>query len=100
MNLLFPKANLLSGANGAGKTSVFSAIELAMTGTVRKQHLVPNDPADQAEVSLMLCTDKERIEVHKVFTSQEKKQREAKWYKNRAENRTAEQLNALFLFSL
>ncbi len=96
MNLLFPKANLLSGANGAGKTSVFSAIELAMTGTVRKQHPVPNDPADQAEVSLMLCTDKERIEVHKVFTSQEKKQREAKWYKNRAENRTAEQLNALF----
>lgn len=96
LNLSFPKANLLSGANGAGKTSIFSAIELAMTGTVRKQHPAPNDPADQAEVSLTLCTDKERIEVHKISTAQEKKQREAKWYNNRAENRTAEQLNALF----
>lgn len=96
INLSFPKANLLSGTNGAGKTSVFSAIELAMTGTVRKQHPVPEDPADQAEVSLMFDTNKGEIEVHKVLTAQKKKQREAKWYKNRAENRTADQLNTLF----
>lgn len=96
VNLSFLKVNLLSGANGAGKTSVFSAIELAMTGTVRKQRPVPNDPAEQAEVSLMLCTDKGGIKIHKASTAQEKKQREAKWYKNRAENRTAEQLSTLF----
>lgn len=96
VNLSFSKANLLSGANGAGKTSIFSAIELAMTGTVRKQHPVPNDPAEQTEVSLMLYTNEGKIEVHKASTAQEKKQREAKWYKNRAENRTTEQLNALF----
>lgn len=96
INLSFPKANLFSGANGAGKTSVFSAIELAMTGTVRKQHPVLNDPADQAEVSLTLCTDRKKVEIHKISTAREKKQREAKWYKNRAENRTPDQLNVLF----
>lgn len=96
INLSFPKVNLFSGTNGSGKTSVFSAIELAMTGAVRKQHPVPEDPADQAEVSLMFRTNKGEIEVQKVFTAQQKKQREAKWYKNRAENRTAEQLNTLF----
>lgn len=96
VNLSFPKANLLSGANGAGKTSVFSAIELAMTGTVRKQQPDPDDPAEQADVSLVLRADGEALEIHKAVTPQEKKRREAKWYKNRAENRRQEQLNVLF----
>ena len=96
VNLLFSKVNLLSGSNGAGKTSVLSAIELAMTGTVRKQHPVLNDPAEQADVSLTLRESNGEIEVHKSSNPQEKMHREVRWYKSRLENRTTEQLNVLF----
>lgn len=90
------KANLLAGPNGAGKTSVFSAIELAMTGSVQKQCKVPHDPTEKSDVSVRLQRNQDAISIYKASTPGEKKEREAKWYSSRAENRTAEQLNVLF----
>lgn len=96
LDFTFPQVTLLSGANGSGKTSVLSAIELAMTGSVRKQHRTPGDRADQADVSLKLRTAAATKEIHKPESAKDKKNRETLWYNNRAENRTAEQLNVSF----
>ena len=67
-----------------------------MTGSVRKQHRTPGDRADQADVSLELRTAAETKEIHKPESARDKKNRETLWYNNRAENRTAEQLNVSF----
>ena len=95
LDITFPRANLLAGSNGTGKTSVFSAIELAMTGSVKKQQKA-HDPAEKADVVLELSRGLQKEAVRKVLTAAEKKERETKWYRSRVEKRTAPQLNEQF----
>lgn len=97
-DLLLPckKVNLFSGANGSGKTSVLSAIELAITGSVLKQRPDASDETEQADVVLSLRIDDKIQPCRKPVTAAQKKDREAFWYNNRSEFRTGEQLNSLF----
>lgn len=92
----FQTVNLLYGLNGAGKTSLLSAIELAMTGGIRsfskaKDEAVP-DVTLKAEING--CEQ----ELHPARTDMEKKQRERRFYKSRDSNanRAASQLQNLF----
>lgn len=89
------KANLLVGANGAGKTSVLSAIELAMTGFVRKQRRDDSDTSDLADVFVKLRFAAESKEKSKPLSLDERRQRAVKWY-NYTDNCATESLNSLF----
>ena len=87
--------NLLYGPNGTGKTSVLSAIELAMTGEVRS-FTDMEDISTEAEVVLSAAVDGYTVELHPPRKTAEKKDRERQFYKSRNTNRPAPQLQNLF----
>lgn len=87
--------NLLYGPNGTGKTSVLSAIELAMTGEIRSLTDL-EDTSAEAEVALSAAVDGRTVELRPPREAAEKKERERQFYKSRNTNRTAPQLQNLF----
>lgn len=92
----FRTVNLLYGLNGAGKTSLLSAIELAVTGEIRSLSKAKDETVP--DVILKVKTDGCEQELHPASTDMEKKQRERRFYKSRDlnSNRTAPQLQNLF----
>ena len=95
LNISFSQANLFVGANGAGKTSVLSAIELALTGSVLKQKEMTTDAADEADVSVILTVDANTKKESRPKTYDEKQRREMLWY-NHNESHALNRLNSLF----
>lgn len=96
LDMEFKKVNLLVGANGTGKTSILSAIELAMTGHIRKQKEDASDMADYTDVSICLAfTDNQEEKLLRPVTPEEKKQRTLLWY-DYAGNSTWKKLNSLY----
>lgn len=91
----FQTVNLLYGLNGAGKTSVLSAIELAMTGEIRSLTVAEHASAE-TEIGLVAKIDGRTVELHPPREPAEKKDRERQFYKSRNTNRTAPQLQNLF----
>lgn len=91
----FQTVNLLYGPNGTGKTSVLSAIELAMTGEIRSFADLKGTRAE-AGVVLSAEVDGCMVELSPPQDAAEKKERERQFYKSRNTNRTAPQLQNLF----
>lgn len=89
------KFNLLFGANGTGKTSVLSAIELAFTGKVYKPERDTVDNANQADVELTILKQ-DRKETLKKPNSLEEEIRESEWYNSHNEKIKGSRLNPLF----
>jgi len=94
-NIPFQHVNLLYGPNGSGKTSVLSAIELAMTGEIRGI-TTEKDPSTQAKVALAAEIDNNEQKLCPPGKAAEKKERARKFYSNRNNNRDAPQLQNLF----
>lgn len=91
----FQSVNLLYGLNGSGKTSLLSAIELALTGEVRSLQ----DNVLQAMSALPLLdveVDGRTEKLSPPRKDAEKKERERQFYRSRSTNRTHPQLQNLF----
>lgn len=91
----FQSVNLLYGLNGSGKTSVLSAIELAMTGGIRSL-ADTEDTSAETEVMLTIEVDGRTADLHPPRETAEKKIRERQFYNSRNTNRTAPQIQNLF----
>lgn len=76
-NIPFQHVNLLYGPNGSGKTSVLSAIELAMTGEIRGI-TTGKDPSTQAKVALAVEIDNNEQKLCPPGKAAEKKERAQK----------------------
>lgn len=91
--LHFSRVNLLSGSNGAGKTSILQAIELVMTGEIRTENGNPSPEEALAQLYLIynggniLSTPADRSVM---------RTRESSWYMNRESTRTKPKLNDAF----
>lgn len=91
----FQAVNLLYGLNGSGKTSLLSAIELALTGDIRSftgdtARAVPARPILAAEI------DGRTVELAPLLKDAEKKEREQQFYRSRSNGRLQPQLQNLF----
>lgn len=81
----FGDVNLFSGSNGSGKTSILEAVELIMTGEIRKNNkgsvegeLYKNDLYSKSTIKLT-----NGIDIQIPYDSREKKERECELYQNR-----------------
>lgn len=90
------KFNLLFGANGTGKTSVLSAIELSITGTIYKLKKYPNDSVEQANVVLTFSKQGKEITLEKPCQDSQVRAREREWYNSHGNDSTVFKLNSLF----
>ena len=95
LSVPFAPVNLLFGANGSGKTSVLSAIELGMTGEVR---VTPSASLTYPGTDIVISADTNGapVRLHPPRKAAEMKRLERQWYKNRNTNRPGVQLNSLF----
>jgi len=96
--LEFGDVNLLFGANGSGKTSILEAIELVMTGQIRKNNTgeIDNDIYYndlKSDITLQMEGDET---VHIPNDIRERKSRESRFYQNRQGTRQKEKLNKAF----
>lgn len=93
----FQAVNLLYGANGSGKTSLLSAIELAITGDVRGPSAVAdgNRPTS-SDVVLTAEMDSSNMVLYPPREAKEKKRLEEELYQGRNTKRLAPQLQNLF----
>lgn len=95
----FQNVNLLYGLNGSGKTSMLSAIELAMTGEVRSlmEDAAQTAPT-QAKPILLAEVNGRSVELRPPSKPAEKKERERQFYVYRSQNanRFGSQLKNLF----
>lgn len=97
-NIEFGKVNLLSGANGSGKTSLLEAIELVMTGEIRKKSkseknhaLVEQDINSNIQ---LIMNDGTTMSIPK--TAAKRKEQESRLYQNRTGKRDGDKLNNVF----
>lgn len=92
----FGKANLLTGANGSGKTSILEAIELAMTGEVRKSNKKGALGSNEVDTEIELIVN-DGLSIKIPEDAREKKKRESWWYKRSSEDvRSGPMLNDSF----
>ena len=79
---VFPceKFNLLFGDGGTGKTSVLSAIELCITGSIYKPQKYAEDSASQSKVSLSVLEQDGTTIIEKPQSPRQIRARERKWY--------------------
>lgn len=93
----FRTVNLLYGTNGSGKTSILSAIELAVTGDVRGPSAMAdgNRPVS-SNVVLNAEMNGSTIALHPPREAREKKRLEEELYQGRSTKRLAPQLQSLF----
>lgn len=101
--LEFARINLLEGSNGAGKTSVLEAIELAFTGKILRDELAgrsgPADPdgAEQWDGRLLLADGERELTLSGMPDAGEQRLRQSYFYRQRTRERVrATQLNRLF----
>lgn len=93
-NVFATKAvNLLSGANGTGKTTLLQAIESVFTGEVRIGS--NNKTEEDAKTGISIEYNNYKI-LKPSNKSTEKKKRESFWYNNRAGTNTKVNLNDAF----
>ena len=96
-NIPFQKVNLLYGFNGSGKTSLLSAIELALTGEVRSlQRDALQSDSIHAYPILLAEVDGRSVALPPPLKPAKKKEREQQFYRMRGTNRTQPQLQNLF----
>lgn len=98
---IFPceKFNLLFGDGGTGKTSVLSAIELCITGSVYKPPKYTEDSSNQSKVSLSVLKQDETTIIEKPQSSRQIRARERKWYNcynEESKGTMGTRLNSLF----
>lgn len=93
ITLNFPRVCLFCGPNGVGKTSILEAIELAMTGGVRKSS---KNPSKDRPVKLLVKTDSETATISSKFDLPERKRREEEWYACHSDSWQRSQLPSLF----
>ncbi|WP_129724461.1 LuxR C-terminal-related transcriptional regulator [Xylanivirga thermophila] len=94
----FGDVNLLFGANGSGKTSILEAIELVMTGEIRKNNTgdIDNDIYyNDLKSEITLQMEGNEI-MHIPNNARERKLRESRFYQNRQGTRQKERLNKAF----
>lgn len=96
--LEFGDVNLLFGANGSGKTSILEAIELVMTGQIRKNNTgeIDNDIYYNDLKSNITLQMESNETVHIPNDVRERKSRESRFYQNRQGTRQKEKLNKAF----
>lgn len=96
--LEFGDVNLLFGANGSGKTSILEAIELVMTGQIRKNDRgeIDNDIYYNDLKSNITLQMENNETVHIPNDVRERKSRESRFYQNRQGTRQKEKLNKTF----
>ena len=94
----FGDVNLLSGANGSGKTSILEAIELVMTGQIRKNNTgeIDNDIYCNDLKSDITLQMEGNETVYIPNDIRERKSRESRFYQNRQGTRQKEKLNKAF----
>lgn len=90
------KFNLLYGATGTGKTSILSAIELCVTGSVYKPGKREEDIAEKSNVVLTLSNQGEETTLKKPANHIQTRKREADWYHYQNKDSTVSMLNSLF----
>ncbi|WP_158289528.1 AAA family ATPase [Paenibacillus flagellatus] len=93
----FARINLLEGANGAGKTSVLEAIELAFTGKILRDEMAGRDGAEPWDGGLTLAVgDREEL-LDALPGPSERRERQSRFYRHRDRERVRNtQLNQLF----
>jgi len=94
----FGDVNLLFGSNGSGKTSILEAIELVMTGQIRKNNTgeIDNDIYYNDLKSDITLQMEGNETVHIPNDIRERKSRESLFYQNRQGTRQKEKLNKAF----
>ena len=93
----FSKVNLLTGANGTGKTSILQAIELVMTGEIRTDSKGATSDESGSQISIEYDNGETLlIPSDTPVGRSEKKQRESLWYHNRDNLRAQNKLNNAF----
>lgn len=95
----FTDVNLFFGANGSGKTSLLEAIELIMTGQIRKNNTgdIDNDFYNDdlsSSISLQMKNNNKIMYIPNDIS--ERKSRESVYYQNRQGARQKEKLNKEF----
>jgi energy-coupling factor transporter ATP-binding protein EcfA2 len=97
-NIEFGKVNLLSGANGSGKTSLLEAIELVMTGEIRKKSKSEKNHAlvEQDINSNIQLIMNDGTTMRIPTTAAKRKEQESKLYQNRTGKRDRDKLNNVF----
>lgn len=95
----FTGVNLLDGNNGAGKTSILEAIELIITGEIRKTSSLNESLEKDSKIYFVYNDDKKmRIPVDK--KQEEKKRRERSWYRQRTDRKPIELNDAFHVYNL
>lgn len=96
--LEFGDVNLLFGANGSGKTSILEAIELVMTGQIRKNDRgeIDNDIYFNDIRSNITLQMENNETIYIPNDIRERKSRESRFYQNRQGTRQKEKLNKVF----
>lgn len=94
ITIKFPTVSLFYGPNGAGKTSILEAIELAMTGEIRKSS--SHSAAMSRPIHLTVETESGTVSVSSDFNLTERKKREYEWYASRSDAWERSQLPQLF----
>lgn len=88
--------NLLYGSNGSGKTSLLEAIELVVTGNVRKKIKKDNQNVED-DISSGIVLGMEGGDIWEIPTkSSIRKKRETSFYQNRESNLGKDALNKVF----
>lgn len=92
--LSFGRVNLLEGPNGMGKTSILECIELAFTGDIQRNLLAGLDISEEWDGALEFMGTEESF--HGIPRGEERKLREAAYYKHKVAPRRESQLNRAF----
>lgn len=91
----FQRINLLDGRNGAGKTSILDAVELTLTGNVRKSRVQKRDGKEQGTELAVILGEREAV-MGKPRNVESEKTRESSWYKSRRTSYGKSALNQMF----
>lgn len=98
-DLEFSGVNLLDGNNGAGKTSILEAMELIITGEVRKT-AYRNESYEKSSEIYIEYNENQRLKIPDDIRKEEKKLRERSWYKYRTDRKTIELNDAFHVYNL
>lgn len=90
------KFNLLFGANGTGKTSILSGIELAVTGTIYKPSKYIEKDIEGIDIVIDAEGSDGSFSLERPLDQDQKAKRETEWYNFDSDTSHGRQLNSLF----